>query len=251
MISDREVDDVADRLGVDRAQVLRDHLISHLLARLEDLDEIVFFGGTALSRTHLAGRRLSEDIDLLTDDNYALADHLPEMLPRALRSEFFGAEWQETRCHRRVLSANFTVPDRPAVKIELVRTEPHEKRGEYEVRDVELRYSDLPESVRLAVPTLPTFTAMKLSAWADRKTPRDLFDLAGLEAIGAIDAAAVEMHRRVFGHPPVVFDFQKLPPRVADAWVAELAHQTAELPTADDCLARVGSAVEAARESAA
>lgn len=137
------------------------------------------------------------------------------------------------------------------MKIQIVRTEPHEKRGEYEVRDVELRYSDLPESVRLTVPTLPTFTAMKLSAWADRKTPRDLFDLAGLEEIGAIDGEAIDMHQRLFGHAPVTVEFARIPPPTAEAWVPELAHQTVELPDAEACLARVRAAVETARSSAA
>lgn len=250
MIPDGEVRDAAERFGVDEDQIRRDHVVSHVLLHLEDLDDVVFFGGTALCRTHLAGRRLSEDIDLLTDDNYGLADRLAGSLPRDVRTEFFGAEWEETRRNRRVLTANFVVPDVPGVKVELVRTEPHEKRGEYEVRDVELRYSDLPPSVPLKVPTLATFTAMKLYAWADRKTPRDLLDLAGLVDVGAVDLRAIKMHHRLFGSFPVVVEFEKLPPATADAWVPELAHQTAELPDAEGCLASVRTAVEAARSSA-
>ena len=43
-------------------QVRRDHLISHVLAALAtdvSTNDLVFFGGTALSRTHLAARHRS------------------------------------------------------------------------------------------------------------------------------------------------------------------------------------------------
>src|SRR5438132_1512343 len=58
---------VAERFGVARAQVRRDHLISHLLAAISThaADEVIFFGGTALSRTIAPHGRLSEDIDLI------------------------------------------------------------------------------------------------------------------------------------------------------------------------------------------
>jgi hypothetical protein len=44
---------VAETFGVDESQVLRDHLISHLLAAIsaEVAEQVVFFGGTALART--------------------------------------------------------------------------------------------------------------------------------------------------------------------------------------------------------
>lgn len=63
-------DDVANvmaRFGVAEQQVRRDHAISHILAILsrDHRDELIFFGGTALSRTYLVDERLSEDIDLI------------------------------------------------------------------------------------------------------------------------------------------------------------------------------------------
>ena len=59
---------VAERFGVDMEQVRRDHLISHLLGAIASgvpSNDVVFFGGTALSRTYLADARLSEDVDLI------------------------------------------------------------------------------------------------------------------------------------------------------------------------------------------
>src|ERR1035437_7763140 len=63
-----EWEQVAARFGVGMEQVRRDHLISHVLAAISSAvstEELVFFGGTALSRTHLADARLSEDIGLI------------------------------------------------------------------------------------------------------------------------------------------------------------------------------------------
>ncbi len=60
---------VRSRFGVADEQVIRDHAISHVLAALarsDVRDDLVFIGGTALSRTFLTDLRLSEDIDLLT-----------------------------------------------------------------------------------------------------------------------------------------------------------------------------------------
>jgi Nucleotidyl transferase AbiEii toxin, Type IV TA system len=63
-------DDLAETMaafGVAEAQVRRDHAISHILAALSRHrhEELIFFGGTALSRTYLLDERLSEDIDLI------------------------------------------------------------------------------------------------------------------------------------------------------------------------------------------
>jgi predicted nucleotidyltransferase component of viral defense system len=57
----------AERFGVSDEQVRRDHAISHVLAAISErrADDVIFFGGTALSRTHLVHARLSEDIDLI------------------------------------------------------------------------------------------------------------------------------------------------------------------------------------------
>lgn len=88
---------VADQFGVARPQVHRDHLISHLLAAISDhlADDVLFFGGTALSRTHAPDGRLSEDIDLIALDNRrTTAERLETTLVRATRREYPGLRWQ-------------------------------------------------------------------------------------------------------------------------------------------------------------
>ncbi|OLZ56147.1 nucleotidyl transferase AbiEii/AbiGii toxin family protein [Amycolatopsis keratiniphila] len=97
MLDPAELIATADAFGVAETQVKRDHLISHVLVALDQLDQpIVFFGGTALARTWLpnpsTGGRLSEDIDLYTAERKKVADVLQE-LPRLLRREFPGARW--------------------------------------------------------------------------------------------------------------------------------------------------------------
>ena len=105
--------------------------------------------------------------------------------------------------------------------------------------DVILRYRDLPPTVRLLTPTLPAFAAMKTLAWMDRRTARDLFDLAGLARLGALTGTAANLVRRVSGLPVTPQTFRIAP---VAGWDAQLAHQTAVLPTAEECLQQVTGA---------
>src|SRR5207245_733759 len=85
----------AARFGVADEQVRRDHLISHILAAAATLEGagLVFFGGTALARTHLPAFRLSEDVDLLADPREEWLARLERHLPRALRRHFGPVGW--------------------------------------------------------------------------------------------------------------------------------------------------------------
>ena len=67
VLSETDATQVEAAFGVGREQVERDHLISHMLTSLAGSvrDDVVFIGGTALTRTHLPALRLSEDIDLI------------------------------------------------------------------------------------------------------------------------------------------------------------------------------------------
>jgi hypothetical protein len=110
-----------------------------------------------------------------------------------------------------------------------------------ESRLLEQRYSDAP-AAELVVPTLPAFAASKTVTWADRRAPRDLWDLWALDRIGAIDAAALELYRR-FGptnQPPGDYVFET-PPSGA-AWQSQLAGQTRLTVDAAGALAAVREA---------
>lgn len=236
--------EVAHQFGVAPEQVERDHLISHLLAFLsQNLSErIHFIGGTALARTHLPGGRLSEDIDLIAiDDRKAVAEDLDAWLPRAL-----------ARTHGRLtldpplsgvantVAAILRSPTGMVVRIQLLSA-----RGRVlwpaERRALDQRYRDAP-AAELIVPTLPAFAASKTATWADRRAPRDLWDLWALNRIGAIDAAALKLYRR-FGptnQPPGQYLFDR-PPSEAE-WQSQLAGQTRLSVDAADALAAVREA---------
>jgi len=110
-----------------------------------------------------------------------------------------------------------------------------------ERRPLKQRYHDAP-AAELTVPTLPAFAASKTATWAERRAPRDLWDLWALDRIGAIDAAALELYRR-FGptnQPPGHYVFET-PPSEAE-WQSQLAGQTRLTINAADALAAVREA---------
>lgn len=93
MLNPDEETAIAEQFGVARAQVRRDHLISHLLAALSAhaADQVVFFGGTALSRTFAPAGRLSEDIDLIAvQGRRTAAELVADCLVRGTRREYPG-----------------------------------------------------------------------------------------------------------------------------------------------------------------
>ncbi len=149
-------------------QVHRDHLISHILAALAALDApVVFFGGTALARTWLTdpanGGRLSEDIDLYTDQRQQVAQLLTQQLPIMLRREFPGSSWQPSLdAVRSSEPARFLSRDGIEVRIQLLSTAHHRELAAWPTdrTTVSLRYADV-NDVTLCVPTLTAFAAMK------------------------------------------------------------------------------------------
>ena len=81
---------VQAKFGVSAEQVRRDHLISHLLgalARMDDKKGLVFFGGTALSRTLLPDLRLAKLTKLIEGKS----GHLLRSRTRALYSGDFNS----------------------------------------------------------------------------------------------------------------------------------------------------------------
>lgn len=245
MLDGEELADVAAAFGVDETQVRRDHLVSHILNALATLDlPVTFFGGTALARTHLSdpdnGARLSEDVDLYSPERRTVARALDDQLPRLLRREFPGLSWEPPLSLVRSVAAGQVVSrDGMRVRVQLLDSHgDHHDLGRWptEARPVDLRYRDLPASADLAVPTLTAFAAMKTIAWLDRHTARDLYDLAGLAGIGALNAEAAALIRRMVGWSPTPQMFASMPPL---DWTAQLAHQTRTLPIAEQCLTEV------------
>jgi len=247
MISQTEIDETAKKFGAPHSQILRDHLISHVIAALADWpnqQHITFFGGTALCRTWLPNLRLSEDIDLLLDrpdDTAAIRDHVS----RQLRREFPSLTWTALGTQHEVQTWTLT-DNQLELKIQFAQWRigwQHTLTGTPTA--VQLRYSDLPETATLTVPDPSSFAAMKLLAWFDRFTPRDLFDLAALADAGHIDQRATHMVKEIAGFTPTTQTTgTTVRQSVQTTWQDELGHQLADTRTPADCLTSLRNALQ-------
>jgi predicted nucleotidyltransferase component of viral defense system len=210
---------------VDEAQVRRDHVISHCLAALTTIDDdrLTFFGGTALSRTRLPDLRLSEDIDLIARaPRTSTAQEIQDVLTTTLRPLIGTPIFEPAITQTRGAQASVMLLADVRVQIQLLASEGY-PRWPTEVAELHQRYADAP-SARMRVLTRPAAVAAKLSAWADRRAPRDLYDLWALATRGDVDADGVALFAR---HGPFTdarrVSFSRLPDK--EAWHAALGHQ--------------------------
>lgn len=238
--------EVAQQFGVAPEQVERDHLISHLLAFLSrDFSErIQFIGGRTGAHTSSGGpaqrghrpyrHRRSQGPSGRSGRGAATC-----IGPNPRQADP-GSSVQWCGGYRRGDTAILRSATGMVVRIQLLSA-----RGRVlwpsERRVLEQRYRDAP-AAELIVPTLPAFAASKTATWADRRAPRDLWDLRALNRIEAIDAAALGLYRR-FGptnQPPGHYVFGT-PPSDAE-WQSQLAGQTRLTVGAADALAVVRGA---------
>lgn len=235
---------VAEQFGADIEQVRRDHLISHMLGAIAvgvPADEVVFFGGTALSRTYLADARLSEDIDLIALAPRAdVAARIEAALRRGLARSHGRPTWRPAlSATSGSQPATLTVEGTASVQVQLVSGEGY--LWPTEVHEIEQRYSDAPPT-RLRTLTAAGFAAAKLSAWMDRHAPRDLYDLWAMSERGLIDTTALEVFIGCGPHarPPANWVFETIPEETA--WRRALGHQTRLRVTAAGALDSVRQA---------
>ncbi len=244
MLDPAEETAVADRFGVARPQVRRDHLISHLLAALSThaADQVVFFGGTALSRTFIPDGRLSEDIDLIaTHERRTAAELVAACLVRGVRREYPGLRWEpQLTAVRDTEPAVLVSPDGLTVRVQLLGPTGYPP-WPTERREIVPRYSDAPPAT-LTVLTLPAFVAAKTMAWIDRAASRDLYDLWQLTTRDAIDEEAARLFARhgQTGRPPTGELFRQAPDETR--WRQELSGQTRLEITAAEALEAVREA---------
>ncbi len=246
MIGGEEIDEWASRFEVPQSQIERDHLVSHLLVALRELlpQEVVFFGGTALCRTHLPNMRLSEDIDLLVENPRVFAELAAESLPRGVRREFPHLTVGPITPSGRSLTTRLEAPRVEGIQLQYVQIEPDERQLIFEERPVLLRYSDLPSDVLWRVPNEESFVVMKVKAWRDRFAPRDLFDLWKLAEAGFMTKQVHHLLRRTTGVGFIIGDFDGPREVAAAAWMTELSNQVARLPAFEEALAAVRASVE-------
>jgi hypothetical protein len=250
-LSASELSREARRFGVADEQVRRDHLISHLLAALSKrcADDVIFFGGTALSRTHLVHARMSEDIDLIArGPRQLIVDRVVTAIDGELLRTHGRLTWDPPFAVRDVVPAVVRTQDGLTVQIQILHADGYEP-WPVESREIEQRYEDV-RAATLIVPTAPSFAAWKTVTWVHRHAPRDLYDIWAMAQRRMIDADAAALFARYgpTGSPPSAFMFAEAPnPR---AWKAALAAQTRLGVSADEALAAVrGAWAEAVRET--
>ena len=108
-----------------------------------------------------------------------------------------------------------------------------------------LRYSDLASVTDLVVPTASGFAAMKIVAWLDRHTPRDLFDLAMLARAEMIDHKAADAVKAIAGFRPTARIITNVPiEQVRADWDVELAHQQSRPLSPDESIKLLQGALE-------
>ena len=250
MLDRSEAAAVAEQFGVSDEQVRRDHLLSHLLAVLSSQlpDAVVFFGGTALARTHLPDGRLSEDLDLYAVPRRAdvVAD-VEKVLADGVRREYGRLTWDPPLASvRDVEPAVLRTADGLTVRVQLLDPA-HHPAWPTERCTLVQRYSDA-SAATLAVPTPPAFAAAKTAAWHDRHAPRDLYDLWGLARLSLLDMHAAELFVRFgpTGLAPQPWMFAD--PPTSHSWTTELGGQTRIAVGPVEALAVVRDAWTAALE---
>lgn len=219
---------IARKFGVSGEQVRRDHLISHVLAALSTLsnkNDFVFFGGTALSRTLLPDLRLSEDIDLIALANRTtLAKSITDAVETGLARSHGEVRWLP-RIDRTKGSEPAILQVAGSIRVQLqLMSSTGMPAWPTSVMAIEQRYSDTP-SAELPVLTPDAFVAAKMSAWFDRRSARDLYDLWALGSAGFIGPDALELYKRLgpTSEPPPRRMFAEPPSE--KQWKDSLGHQ--------------------------
>jgi predicted nucleotidyltransferase component of viral defense system len=227
-IGQDEIERVRQQFGVATEQVLRDHAISHVLGALSTMDgvhELVFFGGTALSRTLLPMLRLSEDIDLITlGDRTEMAARIERVIARGLLRSHGPVVWTPGLADARGSdSAVLRIGERIQIRVQLLSAEGY-PRWPTESRRLIQRYADAPAAT-LTTFTAPAFVANKTAAWLDRRTSRDLYDLWALGEHGHIGPEAARLFRLLGPTNGPVQPWMFETPPTAEAWNNALGHQ--------------------------
>lgn len=223
--SNADLDRLMRQFGVTEAQVRRDFAISWLLWSISrSTTDVVFFGGTALSRTLLPTLRLSEDIDLMPiGPRSAVAHAVHEGFSRDLERGFGAVAAVPPLPSTRHPNASVYTIGGHQVGIQLVDS--YAYPWPWHHVELDQRFDGCPP-VGMNVLTSEGFAAAKTAAWCERNTPRDLYDLWALATGGRLTPAAAAVFRKLgptnSAPGPAIFPAR---PPTEQAWQDALRHQ--------------------------
>ena len=130
------------------------------------------------------GKALSEDLDLIAlAPRRDVAAALDKLLPRGASRATGVLRWNPSlTVVKEADAASLEGPHGIRLRVQLLRDEGYAP-WPTEQRSLHQRYADAPPAT-LSVPTRAAFAAWKTATWADRRAPRDLWDLQALAHIG-------------------------------------------------------------------
>jgi len=255
MITRRDLQRRAAVLGIDERHVELDYVLQHLLAQLaRDPGELIFRGGTALSRIYWPDFRISEDLDFIGEgDLLDLRGQAERAVGRAAEEMGFDvgldiAGWRDDRLRAAVTWSSALGRDGELL-IDVVR---HQRPGLPPASlPLDLRYPDLEGEPVPAIPVLQLreILANKWLMLGDRDEPRDLFDLWwALARAGARFEDIAVAHRATYGYPPMSASMEHAT-RLERGWRQRLEHQLRDLPPFRGAMDEVRRHFEAWRSS--
>lgn len=226
----------------------------------------VFKGGTCLKKCVLETYRFSEDLDftLLPEAPYD-ASQIERLLREITVSvsaiigigfpaESIAVRERKNRAGELTFEASLgyrgplAAPGPPKIRFDLTRHEPLVCPVEHRI--ISHPYPDaLPEGVRIASYSLSELIAEKTRALVERTRPRDLYDVVILGAPGH-EGPLLEVAKQKFATKGLALPTSDQLYKLASAdeelrseWENMLGHQLPALPSLDDFLARLPSAV--------
>lgn len=255
MIFLREINDLAESMGVPTETIEKDYMICWLLRCFAEsplAEHFIFYGGTALKRVYCPVHRFSEDIDLVSNEKFG-HDYIVDMLMQSFEyakkkaNIIFSLErnevnYEQERVQVVVSYDGFSkvVGASKSVRIDFLMNADFARGVEIEKNAIVKSYSDMEDTV-LCVYSLHTIFTHKLGMLIDttRNEPRDLFDVWFLlqrwDSVGLQSEKVRMLFKQRFGFLPSVdlFITHMNNALYRTRWNTRLAKQMVQIPEID------------------
>jgi len=178
LIDRRELLERARERGLTLAMIEKDYVLGWLLFGLSGIRDLIFKGGTALSKVYFPRIwRLSEDLDFVyARDFREVLEVLPEILDKVGKASGIGLalKSQHSNPHYLQLKIQYDAAlGRNWIKVDVTAEAPIDQVSD---RKLTLAYSDYP-SIRVKAESVEEIGAQKIRSLAARKKSRDYYDV--------------------------------------------------------------------------